>query len=204
MSSDWISYFGYGSLVNRDTRPAGEVAHRARLNGWRRVWEHRVRATSARSGCTSLSVTSDAQSATASIEGVVVKLHRDELAELDEREAGYERMELPAQLFDLPPHLNLKSVMVYRSLPENRHRSDEDHPVLQSYVDCVLAGYHRTFAEPGMRAFMSTTQGWEGALFNDRAAPRYPRYVDIDQYWRATFDKIIQQHRPSNSCEADP
>ncbi|MFK7853103.1 MAG: gamma-glutamylcyclotransferase family protein [Granulosicoccus sp.] len=197
MASDWISYFGYGSLVNRDTRPPHEEAEVARLRGWQRVWEHRTVGSSAHAGCTSLSIRPDTDSADASIEGVIVKLPRAQLAQLDEREAGYERLELPAAHFDLADHHQVDSVMVYRSLPENRRAADPEHPVLQSYIDCVLAGYHKRFAERGLSAFIASTVGWEGAIFNDRRAPRYPRSVSVAQDRQARYDAMIQQHLAS-------
>lgn len=195
MASDWISYFGYGSLVNRDTRPVDEVAHVARLRGWQRVWEHRVTGTSEGRHCTSLSVEPEAELGNTGIEGVVVRLPRSQLAQLDEREAGYERLELAATEFDLPDHLEIDSVMVYRSLPQNRKAADLDHPVLQSYIDCVLAGYHHKFAETGMQAFVASTRGWEGAIFNDRHAPRYPRWVEVAAEQQMNFDRLVQQHK---------
>ena len=36
-------YFGYGSLVNRRTRAAEEVAIPATLHGWIRQWSHQAR-----------------------------------------------------------------------------------------------------------------------------------------------------------------
>lgn len=197
MASDWISYFGYGSLVNRDTRPPHEVAEPARLRGWQRVWEHRTVNSSVHGGCTSLSIRPDTDSADGFIEGVIVKLPRAHLAQLDEREAGYERLELPAAQFDLADHQELDSVMVYRSLPENRRPADSEHPVLQSYIDCVLAGYHKRFAENGLNAFIASTHGWEGTIFNDRHAPRYPRSVSVAQDRQTHYDALIQQHLAS-------
>jgi cation transport protein ChaC len=195
MASDWISYFGYGSLVNRDTRPADEVAHAARLRGWQRVWEHRIADSSSRRRCTSLSIEPDTGSANSTIEGMVVRMPRSHLRQLDEREAGYERLELPAAQFDLPEHLEVDSVLVYRSKPENRKAADQDHPVLQSYIDCVLAGYHQNFDETGMHAFVSSTRGWEGAIFNDRDAPRYPRWVEVAVERQMQFDAVVQQYQ---------
>lgn len=199
MASDWICYFGYGSLVNRDTRPAGEVAHAARLWGWQRVWEHRVAGSPSRQSCTSLSIEPDAGPASSSIEGMVVSMPCAHLSQLDEREAGYERLELPATQFDLPDHLEHESVIVYRSKPENRKVADQDHPVLQSYVDCVLAGYRQNFDESGVHTFVSSTRGWEGGIFNDRDAPRYPRWVEVAVERQMQFDAVVQQYQTLSS-----
>lgn len=208
MNTDWILYFGYGSLVNRETRPAQEVAHPARLKGWQRVWEHRVTDPNRGKRCTSLSIepcqtvesNRDIQGP-AGIDGVVVQLSVELLAQLDQREAGYERLSLPATDFDLPEELaeNVagSNVMVYRSLPHNRALADEDHPVLQSYIDCVMAGYLRHFGESGVQELISSTRGWERSVFNDRAEPFYPRWVSVhtssQQYFDTSVDTYVRQ-----------
>lgn len=186
MANHPIYYFGYGSLVNRDTRPVGEAAWNARLTGWRRVWDHRVPATDDRVGCTSLSIqpTDRAQDG---IDGVIVALERDDLPELDAREAGYERLELASSLFvlsaDCPP---TDTVHVYRSLCSTP--ADQQHPVLRSYVDCVLAGYQARYGSEGLNHFVSTTDGWPDTLRDDRAQPLYPRAVAIDEGQTTLFE----------------
>ena len=81
MTSEWIHYFGYGSLVNRDTRPPDEPSICARLDGWKRVWGHRVQRSGEHAGCTSLSVLPS----NGAIDGVVVRMPAANLPMLDER-----------------------------------------------------------------------------------------------------------------------
>lgn len=209
MKTDWILYFGYGSLVNRETRPAQEIAYPARLKGWRRVWEHRVTHPNRDKRCTSLSIESfdtgqfpASAAGPAAIDGVVVRLPLSDLHQLDEREAGYERLTLPISDFDLPQvltdqllgEMHSQSVMVYRSLPHNRALADDDHPVLQSYIDCVMAGFLRCYGESGVQAMISSTRGWERAIFNDRDEPYYPRWVPVAQERQQYFDSCIERH----------
>lgn len=194
----WISYFGYGSLVNRDTRPINEAATDVRLRGWRRVWSHRVGSTNERSTCcTSLTVEPIEEfpmSSTDGIDGVLVKIKIDDLPALDLRESGYERVALSAACFDLPEGLETDEIMVYRSLPHNRHMAERDYPILQSYIDCVMAGYRRRFGEDGLCQMISTTHGWERSILDDRSDPFYPRHVLLDADQQRYFDGLLGEH----------
>ena len=197
MSGDTIIYFGYGSLVNRETRPPEEPAACARLSGWHRVWGHRSAASPARAPSCSLSIEPDVGGGggASGIDGVVVALPVEALPVLDARERGYERLTLPASRFDLPEGLGTDEIHVYRSLPENRLPATPAQPILQSYVDCVLAGYLRVYGEGGLDAFMLSTRGWDGAIENDRAAPRYPRAVEVPGALLARFDRLVAARR---------
>jgi len=84
----FVSYFGYGSLVNRDTRPTDEACVNATLKGWRRVWNHRVANSDARLACTSLSI----EPAEGLIQGVLVSIPVEELPALDERDRSHKAM----------------------------------------------------------------------------------------------------------------
>ncbi|MGQ7844547.1 gamma-glutamylcyclotransferase family protein [Granulosicoccus sp. 3-233] len=206
MNTDWIHYFGYGSLVNRETRPADEIAHSARLNGWQRVWDHRVTDPAREKRCTSLSIEPTSgvvvqpgqEVVPAGIDGVVVRLPLAHLPQLDAREAGYDRLSLPLSDFELSDELRqqmfeegVESIMVYRSQTENRLLADQGNPVLQSYVDCVMAGYLQRFGEQGVQDMVNSTRGWECPLFDDRRDPFYPRWVDVDDSSRQYFDSLI-------------
>lgn len=206
MKTDWIHYFGYGSLVNRETRPANEVAHSARLNGWQRVWDHRVTDPARDKRCTSLSieptsgvvVQAGQDVIPAGIDGVVVRLPVEHLPQLDAREAGYDRLSLPLSDFDLSDELlqqmddeGVENIMVYRSQTVNRTLADQDNPVLLSYVDCVMAGYLHRFGEQGVQDMVSSTRGWERPLFDDRSDPFYPRWVEVNDNSRQYFDSLI-------------
>ena len=187
MSSPWINYFGYGSLVNRETRPKGEQAFNVTLNGWQRVWNHRVTKTVARHACTSLSV----EPAQGAIQGVLVQIPEHELHALDQRESGYERMCLDASEFVLPKDLHVQQVYVYRSLQHNRFLADGKHPVTQSYVDCVMAGYLKRFGDEGLQQLLQSTRGWDRPMLDDRHAPTYPRHVKLSAEQHRYFDRLL-------------
>ena len=185
-----IHYFGYGSLVNRDTRPVHESAINVTLKGFRRVWNHRVVESEVRHGCTSLSV----ERAQGSIDGVLVRLPESDLPILDARERGYERLLVDADSFQLPEDYGNEPVYVYRSLACNRYLADEAHPIAQSYIDCVMAGYLKRFGDAGLRRFVQSTRGWQSAVRPDREQPTYPRSVPVSHELCAEFDALLKAH----------
>jgi len=187
MSRDWIYYFGYGSLVNRDTRPPDEQSIRARLSGWGRVWGHRVQGEGQHSGSCSLTVAKS----TGFIDGVVVGMPAADLPVLDQRERGYARLSLPLKEFDLDGSIDAEFISVYQSLPVNRGYATESSPILLSYVDCVLAGYEKQFGNAGLTAFMQSTDGWHGKIENDRHSPRYPRAIELSPETHKRFDQAL-------------
>ena len=157
--------FGYGSLVNRRTQNFG--GEKAVLEGWRRVWV----ATSARPAAF-LSV----EPADSRIEGLSFAVPQQDLPALDEREAQYDRIS----------HGN---GVVY-SVP-GRNQAPRSCPILRSYLDVVLQGYLREFGQPGLARFMTTTFGWENGVFDDRAAPIYPRAQPVSPREKALFDALL-------------
>jgi len=191
MPPEWINYFGYGSLVNRDTRPPHEMAINVTLKGWQRVWNHRVTNTDERIACTSLSI----EPAEGSIEGVLVRIARADLHALDERESGYERQELPVSNFVVPDDCLVDTIHVYRSQESNRILADDQHPITQSYADCVMAGYQRRFGDDGLERLIRTTRGWERPIRQDRRAPTYPRSVKLSVEEQQQFDLLLKKQR---------
>lgn len=213
MNNGFITYFGYGSLVNRETRPANEHAVAARLYGWQRIWGHRVLSAQqpanepARS-CCSLSVQklsnahSEAIKSRSYIDGVVVTIPISELAALDAREAGYDRLALPCAHFDLPESCRTEEVHVYVSKETHQGNATEQFPILQSYVDCVLAGYCAVFEQHGMQQFVDSTVGWDGVIENERDNPKYPRAVSVQPEQLAMFDQVVAKQRMSAQQES--
>lgn len=199
MTSDWIYYFGYGSLVNRETRPAGEFSEPATLRGWRRVWDNRTADTTRTQPCTSLSIEPLPQPSEGGIEGVIARMPVAELVQLDKREVGYDRLKLPVGQFVLTDRVETDYVYVYQSTLENRFLADQEHPILQSYIDCVLAGYLKLFGPSGMQAMLDSTRGWDRPVMNDRSAPHYPRAVKIEADLQLSIDQLLASVKPQRS-----
>lgn len=199
MTSDWIYYFGYGSLVNRDTRPVGEFSDPATLKGWRRVWENRTADPARSKQCTSLSIERLADPSVGSIEGVIARMPASGLTQLDERETGYDRLKLSVDQFAVTDRVETDFVYVYQSELPHRFLANEEHPILQSYIDCVLAGYLKQFGAAGMQAMVDSTRGWDRPVMDDRAAPHYPRAVDIDANLQLRIDQLLAGSKTPNS-----
>lgn len=196
----FATYFGYGSLVNRKTRPADEPFQRATLTGWRRQWAHRANrpwqhdhTSRSGAGVSALSVEEHADSA---IDGVLVPIARQDLPQLDAREEGYYRVELPASAFTVDEPLNVDTVIMYVSGDSQSGWANTDYPLIQSYVDCVIDGFHTLFGEAGVKRFLETTEHWTLPLYNDRLQPLYPRWIELTDEQRQQTDRWLSAYRP--------
>ena len=169
-------FFGYGSLVNRATH-AYPGAAPATARGWRRLWRHTRGRQSA-----ILTAVPDPDSR---IEGLVAAVPGADWTALDLREAAYDRVDASLHvLHELGP----VEVAIY-TIPHDKHPpADRPAPILLSYLDVVVQGYLQVFGEDGARRFFDTTDGWEGAVLDDRAAPVYPRHQRLDPGERAFVD----------------
>ena len=201
-------YFGYGSLVNRDTRSASEPFYRASLSGWQRHWAHRAArpwlppepprsasqvpqaAAIPNPGVCALTI---AEAENSVIEGVVARLDDDKISALDQRESGYHRIKLPISCFCCESNLKESHVSVYVSAPEHNEWANHDYPILMSYIECVLAGYRQQFGAAGARRFMQTTAGWDKPIYDDRQAPLYPRSVRLTPQEQQLADKLLPE-----------
>ncbi|MEQ9694327.1 gamma-glutamylcyclotransferase family protein [Shimia sp. SDUM112013] len=161
-------FFGYGSLVNRNTHDYTDI-HPARLRGWRRVWRH----TDLRP-VAYLTVVPDNSAA---IDGLIAHVPGDDWAALDGREHAYDRERVcHAVTHPKPDPVNIS---VY-TVPHGKHGAPTvEHPVLLSYIDVVAQGYLREFGEAGVAHFFNTTAGWTAPVLDDRAAPVYPRHQSL-------------------------
>ncbi|MAA98331.1 MAG: gamma-glutamylcyclotransferase [Stappia sp.] len=198
-----ISYFGYGSLVN--TRTLGEDARATAgtLSGWRREWRAWWPGTPDGAGapapgrvspCT-LTVRRDPASA---IRGVLVSEPAERLAVLDKREHRYVRVDGIGEQFrcDAQGAPGPGDAFLYEADSRIRRAGTDAHPILQSYLDCVLAGFLAFWGEEGVRHFLETTDGWEAPILADRSAPLYPRAQEIAPDVLARFDALLAPLEP--------
>lgn len=172
-------FFGYGSLVNRDTHSYTQ-AEPAVLSGWRRVW----RQTSHRA----LAYLSAEPCAGSQIAGLIAAVPNADWAALDLRESGYERLRLSAGLSHATPPK--PEVAIYSVPPDPDLPPTQRHPILQSYLDVVFLGYLREFGRDGLEQFVATTVGWDVPLLGDRENPQYPRAIAVNAAQRRMFDDI--------------
>src|SRR4051794_39444257 len=88
-TSDEVAFFGYGSLVNEFTWTRAYAMEPAEVHGWTRQWKHCVDTPFGSVCALTVCPTHDSD-----IQGILIKCSERELAEVDEREIGYERVEI--------------------------------------------------------------------------------------------------------------
>lgn len=158
-------FFGYGSLVNAATH-AHAPCLPATVRGWRRTWV----ATPQRALCY-LSVVRDPAG---QVEGAIAPVPDGDWAALDLREAAYARHDATA---DVTHDSEAGQIAIYSVPPEHSGAPGPENAILLSYLDTVIGGFLHLHGRAGAEAFFATTSGWEAAVLNDRAAPRYPRSI---------------------------
>jgi len=180
-----VGYFGYGSLVNRQTlRTKFLGVRRASVTGWRRFWLPRPAPQMAL-----LSVRPEDDCPT---EGVVVYDHADHLPAVDEREVGYHRrvvMPDRVRIEDAPPFA--VPLFIYEARRETPDAADVGSRFLQSYLDAVLQGFLALYGREGVERFVAETEGFETEIVRDRAQPLYPRSVTLSPAEAEFFDALV-------------
>jgi len=191
--------FGYGSLINSFSRAQtgfSEQPLAVTVRGWRREWN--IRASGSR--CTVVGMIR----ADGCCNGVLVRVPASQLACFDQREAGYERVSIPAEQIDFHQPGDAVDGPVWGYRPGQTRRACRHYPVVQSYLDVILAGcleYGEAFA----REFLRTTHHWHHAWLNDRPAPRYCRaqgllpLARIDSLLAEEWDLQLRAEVPGES-----
>jgi hypothetical protein len=154
-------FFGYGSLVNRQTH-AYPDARPAHVQGWRRAWQ----GTTVRE----LAFLTAVPDPAGEIVGLIAAVPGADWAALDVRESAYARHPVTAMGHGLSAE---PAVQIYAVEEVNKNAAQ--HPILLSYLDAVVQGYLHEYGEAGAQAFFDTTDGWHLPILNDRSAPIYPR-----------------------------
>jgi cation transport protein ChaC len=186
-----ITYFGYGSLVNAATVPDGAEIVPGRLKGWVREWRVCGVWENGQGRC-ALSVRQEPGS---EIRGVMTREQQSRLHALEQRESRYAKIGQIGTSFRCEAESNPgpEELFLFKATPENERWGCDRHPILQSYLDCVLAGFHQIWGEEGVSHFFDTTDGWHVPVLKDRAAPLYPRAVEIDTKLLQLFDDHVER-----------
>jgi len=174
-------FFGYGSLVNRETHDFPQAA-RARVRGWARTWK--------RTRLRKLAFLTAVPAPDAEIEGLIAAVPGSDWAALDLREHAYNRHPVSEIDHDHGPDRQL-DVQIYSTKPEHHTDATEDHPILLSYLDTVIQGYLMEFGEAGAHRFFASTGGWEASVLDDRADPIYPRVTQLTREERLFVDDAL-------------
>ncbi|MGF1726999.1 gamma-glutamylcyclotransferase family protein [Photobacterium nomapromontoriensis] len=176
--------FGYGSLINRHSRTlTGQTqeAIPATVSGLQRHWG-KVEGNYPISPLV-------AAVGEGMCNGVLVSVDKSALAQFDQRERGYNRIELDPMQFETP-HLfdTNQPIWVYtKSLPEPPCMIK---PIMQTYVDTVLCGC-LSISDDFAKTFIDTTQGWHHPLENDRHQPKYGNFAGVRNEHIAHIDRLL-------------
>jgi len=174
-------FFGYGSLVNRDTHDYAD-ARPARLSGWRRQWRH--------TALREVAYLTVERAQGHAIDGLIAAVPRGDWSALDLREAAYDRLHVPPETI-AHDHPEPISVQVYKTRPADDAAPTVRHPILHSYLDTVVTGYFQVFGRDGAVAFFHSTDGWDSPVLNDRNAPIYPRTTPLAPDLRRLIDQML-------------
>lgn len=180
--------FGYGSLINHQSRKltgqTGEALP-AKVSGLVRSWgkvdgTYKIAPLVAVEGhgvCN----------------GVLVPIQDIVLKDFDRREKGYRRIELdPTSL--IVEGCDMPNVPVWTYVRSDVEPPCQVKPIMQTYVDTVLAGCF-SISQQFAKTFVETTSGWHHPLFDDRQQPRYGNYVGVSENKQALIDSLVTDIR---------
>jgi len=177
--TDEAAFFGYGSLVNELTLSKKYHIQSGKIQRWKREWKHCVDTPFGR-----VCALTASRAENVFLDGVFISCSEIELRQFDEREIGYNRLEIArSDVIYSSGHLPDR-LYVYASSPEYYRAGDLHYPIWLSYLEVVMYGYLRMFGEAGVDRFVQTTEGWPTPIIDDRQNPRYPR-----------FKKLSDEHR---------
>ena len=211
--------FGFGSIMNTATHAPwlasdktgggsktlkGQRANIRSSFGYRRGWNFR-----SNTGFTALGI--QREEGATHINGVLFRIKHDMLEGFDRREVGYDRVEVDRDCIELIPpqssegdeaHVNEthhvllniqmnEKIWVY--VPQETYcaEANEDHPILQSYVDTVMQGCLEWGGERMAKKFVATTNHWSPYFLNDTPSSRRP-WLFRKEY--NTIDRILSQN----------
>ena len=192
--------FGFGSIMNRNTHGEnvfpGAAVIICKEFGYERKWNFR-----SSTGFTALGVSKVSSTGTAKdVNGVLFRVAQSLMPVFDRREVGYEKVRIPldcVEFFDKSPsswHKKLgpeDRLWVYVPLPTFNKPADENHPLLQSYVDTVLQGCLEWGGESMAESFIQTTGGWSTYFLNDTPSSRRPWLFRKDY---SLIDRLLQKY----------
>ena len=175
-------FFGYGSLVNTATHEYTPTEH-MRLIGWRRCWrqvqDYPVALLSAHAHTDSM------------IDGLIAPVPNNDWTALDIRERGYDRIALTLNAQTMP-HRTI-DLAIYSVPGPPTETTLTKQPILLSYLDVVLQGYLRRFGISEAEGFLTSTDGWNRPVLNDRATPHYPRHQVLTMLETKFVDAALKQ-----------
>lgn len=190
---------GYGSLMQDESRlrsaPNADTAYPVMVKGYRRGWL--AKGPGVGLDTTYLGIVPDQDGR---FNAVLYKISPDDIPVMDKREFFYCRLAVePTSYKLLKPETPTPQgqVWIYANKPESVATANEQHPIVQSYVDIFVSGCleqeQRYALESFAKQCLATTSHWSTAWVNDRLYPRRPY---IYQPKAGQIDKLLQEQLP--------
>lgn len=179
--------FGYGSLINKDTRKIESSADIAvRVKGYSRDWNAKI----SKYNLTALGLERDGEGI---CNGVLVETSNDLLEELDVREksVGYIREKIDYSKVEPLFDVKIIEAEIYTYIPLVPICASQEYPIARTYVDAVLYGCLE-HGEDFLREFVATTKSWKYPILEDRGQPNYPRWKP--EYVSSSVEALIRQY----------
>ncbi len=178
--------FGYGSLINAASRKrtgqtgkAIPVTVEGLIRYWGKVDESYI--------LSPLIV----NRGNSQVNGVLIEIDQKALEEFDQRERGYHRIRIePVQVTSELAFDHDSPIWVYvKDAPEPPCTLS---PIMQSYVDTVLAGC-LDISESFAQNFIEHTVGWHFPRENDRETPKYGNLAGVQPHHYSKIDALIKK-----------
>mmetsp|Transcript_10113 Transcript_10113/g.24541 ORF Transcript_10113/g.24541 Transcript_10113/m.24541 type:complete len:1333 (+) Transcript_10113:157-4155(+) len=209
-SEEFDYIFGFGSIMNRGTHGEnflpGVAVLLSKEFGYERQWNFR-----SSTGFTALGVSKvpSGKDPTLDVNGVLFRVTQSMIPVFDRREVGYEKVRIPLEYLEFVVSGNDKHndesssslwheelgpndrLWLYVPLESHKKMADENHPLLQSYVDTVLQGCLEWGGETMAEKFIQTTGGWSTYFLNDTPSSRRPWLYRKDY---STIDRLLQKY----------
>jgi tetratricopeptide (TPR) repeat protein len=189
----------------------GAVVTLKKSFGYARQWNFR-----SSTGFTALGVSpcNDGSSSypASEINGVLFQIPTSMTPGFDRREVGYKKVSIPFEHVQFQYDIAVSSssntatpknpqtkfdlttkdrLWLYVPLPTHTTDADENHPLLQSYVDTVLQGCLEWGGEVMAEQFLVTTGGWSTYFLNDTPSSRRP-WLFRKEY--NTIDRLLKKY----------
>ncbi|CAB9501885.1 NB-ARC domain [Seminavis robusta] len=183
----------------------GQVVRIRASFGYERRWNFRSTTGFTALGVSRTTTGITGTSTNAGMNGVLFQVPLSMMPGFDRREVGYDKVQIPMEHIDLNPkhdedalpQLSLFQLTsndkIWIYVPQARQclEADENHPLLQSYVDTVLQGCLEWGGSAMAEEFVLTTGGWSSFFLNDTPSSRRPWLFRKDY---DTIDRILQCH----------
>ena len=139
--------------------------------------------------------------------GVLFQVPSSMMPGFDRREIGYDKVRIPLDCLELcqdrlcatkssttaafPTLTASDKIWIYVPHTNQCREADENHPLLQSYVDTVLQGCLEWGGQPMAEDFVLSTGGWSPYFLNDTPSSRRPWLFRKDY---DIMDAILRKH----------